>query len=364
MAVLSFTTSPVTMHRTSPLVLILLALAGCAEQAPKALTNPAWAVQASGTTARLQAVSIVDANVVWASGTGGTVAVTTDGGDTWRSGIVPGADSLEFRDVHGVDAQTAFLLSAGPGDASRIYRTTDGGASWTLQFTNPEPAGFFDCFDFWDADHGLAFSDTVDGQLYLLTTDDGEHWRHIPPETLPQPLPNEGAFAASGTCVVTGEAGQVWFGTGASGVAARVFSSADFGRTWTVVETPLFARTPSSGIYTLAFRDQFHGAVLGGDYAHNTTLLDSTVAITTDGGRTWSRGGNAPLRGAVFGAAYIPGATTLLAVGPDGSARSDDDGRTWTRLDTLNYWSVDALAPDAVWAVGPDGRIAKLTSSP
>ena len=39
-------------------------------------------------------------------------------------------------------------MSAGTGDASRIYRTTDGGEHWTLQFTNPDAAGFFDAIAF------------------------------------------------------------------------------------------------------------------------------------------------------------------------------------------------------------------------
>ena len=352
--------------RCSPLVLVLLlAAAGCGAEPPAALTNPVWEPQVSGTEARLQAVSIVDANVVWAGGTGGTYVVTTDGGATWRRGIVPGADTLEFRDVHGVDARTAYLLSAGPGAASRIYRTTDGGATWTLLFINPEPEGFFDCFDFWDAAHGLAFSDSIEGRLYLLVTEDGATWTRLPTETLPPALPGEGAFAASGTCVVTRPGGHVWVGTGASGAAARVFHSADYGRTWTVAETPIVSDTPSSGIYSLAFRDARHGAALGGDYARRDTLLTRTVATTDDGGATWTPGGAAPLRGAVFGAAYVPGTATptLLAVGPDGSAFSTDNGRTWTRIDSENYWSVAALGPDAAWAVGPEGRIARLKNN-
>ncbi len=348
--------------RSSPLVLLLFALlTGCTGR-PAAFTNPHWEAQASGTEARLQAVSIVSESVVWASGTGGTYARTTDGGATWHAGTVPGADTLEFRDVHGVDAQTAYLLSAGTGAASRIYKTTDGGATWALLFTNPEPEGFFDCFAFWDATHGLAFSDSIEGRLYLLVTEDGATWTRIPPETLPPALPGEGAFAASGTCVVTLAGGHVWFGTGASGVAARVFHSADYGRTWAVSETPLVSDTPTAGSYSLSFRDETHGAVLGGDYARRDTLLARTVATTSDGGATWMLAAPAPLRGAVFGATFVPGAATptLVAVGPDGSAYSTDNGGKWARLDSVEYWSVAAFAPDAVWAVGPEGRIARL----
>ena len=100
--------------------------------------------QTSGTDQLLIGVSPVDENTAWVSGTGGTFLRTEDGGDTWMVGVVPGADSLQFRDVHALDTRTAWLLAAGTGDASRVYRTTDGGRSWTLQFTNQEPAGFYD----------------------------------------------------------------------------------------------------------------------------------------------------------------------------------------------------------------------------
>ena len=117
--------------------------------------------QKSKVPGRLQAVSAVNEKIVWASGTGGSFTVTTNGGASWRSGVVAGADSLEFRDVHGVDEKTAYLLSAGNGTASRIYKTTDAGQNWQLQFINRDSTAFYDCFAFWDPLAGIAFSDSV-----------------------------------------------------------------------------------------------------------------------------------------------------------------------------------------------------------
>ena len=111
-----------------------------------AVHTPTLTPQDSGTTQSLISVSPVNKRVVWASGRGGTFAVTTDGGATWRSGVVPGAESLQFRDVEGVSDTVAYLLSIGNGADSRIYKTTDGGATWSLQFQNQDPAAFFDCF--------------------------------------------------------------------------------------------------------------------------------------------------------------------------------------------------------------------------
>jgi len=284
-----------------------------------------------------------------------------DGGTTWTVGVVPQADSLEFRDVHGVDAQVAYLLSAGPGTASRIYKTIDGGLNWTRQFTNMEPDGFFDCMDFWDPQRGLAYSDAVDSTFYIITTDDGgTTWSGVPPPDLPTPLPGEGGFAASGTCVIAHGNGIALIGTGASGIAARVLRTSDYGQTWDISTTPLTSDSPTSGIFTLAFRDSANGAALGGDFARTDSHFVN-VAVTSDGGRTWHLAGGTSLKGAVFGAAYIHGTTspTLVAVSPTGSDYSTNNGQTWTRVDSLDYWSVTFYSVHAGWAVGPDGRIAK-----
>src|SRR5947208_13016268 len=108
-----------------------------------------WTPQSSGTTASLRGLAEVDDQVAWASGTGGTYLLTTDGGATWSAAQVPGAETLDFRDVHALDEHTAWLLSAGPGAHSRVYFTSDGGRSWKLRFTNPDDEGFWDAIAFW-----------------------------------------------------------------------------------------------------------------------------------------------------------------------------------------------------------------------
>ncbi|HEX4594813.1 MAG TPA: hypothetical protein VH157_11090, partial [Bryobacteraceae bacterium] len=179
-----------------------------------------WVTHASGVTASLRGVSAINDRVVWASGTRGTYLQTTDGGATWRAATVPGAETLDFRDVHAVDARVAYLLASGPGDKSRIYKTADSGVHWTLQFTNPDPKGFFDALAFWDARHGIVLGDPVEGEFVILTTADaGEHWVR---QHTPRALPNEGAFAASGTCLIARGLHEAWFATGGPG-GARVF---------------------------------------------------------------------------------------------------------------------------------------------
>ena len=122
---------------------------------------------------QLRGISAVSDKVAWASGAKGTVLRTTDGGKKWLQMEIVGADNLDFRDIQAFDQNTAYVLSIGPGDDSRIYKTADGGRIWQRQFTNRDPKAFYDCFAFWDSTHGIAMSDSVDGKFPLIATSDG-----------------------------------------------------------------------------------------------------------------------------------------------------------------------------------------------
>ena len=235
--------------------LTLAAAVGCSRASPSADPSaapvaPSLTPQVSGTRNRLQAVSPVSARVVWASGVGGTYALTTDGGATWRAAVVPGADSLEFRDVEGVSERVAYLLAAGPGDRSRIYRTDDGGRSWSLQFVSRDTSAFYDCFAFWNERSGFTMSDAVDGRFPVVRTTDGGAWSDIG-DRLPSAQPGEGAFAASGTCTAALEERYGWIATGAA-ARARVLRTTDRGDSWSETATPIAQGGETRGAATIA----------------------------------------------------------------------------------------------------------------
>jgi len=180
--------------------------------------TPVLTDQSMKTNVRFQAVSALSGQVAWISGTRGTWARTLDGGKTWQAGLVPGADSLEFRDVQAASADTAWLLSSGNGNLSRIYRTTNGGQTWSIQFVSTDQRAFFDCIAFWDARRGVAIGDAVEKDFILLRTEDGgATWNRV--AGLPPAIEGEGLFAASGTCLLTGPDGFAWFGSGAAKTA-------------------------------------------------------------------------------------------------------------------------------------------------
>ncbi len=341
------------------------------------LAAPQWSIQTSGTTARLRGVSAVSDRVAWASGSESTVLLTTDGGKIWKRVAVT-TDKLDFRDIDAFDDRTAYVLSIGNGPASRIYKTTDAGATWTLQFKNDDPKAFYDAMSFWNRDHGIVIGDSINGQFCILITENGGRaWTRVAASALPPALESEGAFAASGTNIAVFGKTHRWIGTGAAR-KARVLRTTDRGRTWAIADTPL-AAGPSAGIFSIAFRDAMHGIIVGGDYTKENEAIDN-LAVTTDGGVTWTlvRG----LSGYRSAVAYVPGSNppALVAVGPSGVDYSTDDGRTWIKVDmrntkfeirnsqseilsgfdTLSFARARLRGRGIGWAAGARGTIARL----
>jgi photosystem II stability/assembly factor-like uncharacterized protein len=320
------------------------------------IAHAQWQPQTIRSDADFRGLCVVSAKVAWVSGTKGTYGRTTDGGKTWSVGTVPGAAKLDFRDVEAFGETTAYLLSAGPGENSRIYKTADGGKTWTLQFNNADQEAFFNALAFWDDQHGVALGDPVKGQFQLLATEEGgTNWKPLSGIDLPPALPNEGAFAASGTCLVTQGKEGIWFCTGGA-KTARVFHSTDRGQHWTVHETPIRAGAASAGIFSIAFRDRDHGMIVGGDYRKPNDSA-ATAALTNDGGKTWTLLDRPfPFRSGVAWAK-----DRWVAVGTSGSDYSPDDGATWKPLDRNNYNSVGFTKAGEGWAVGPRGRVTMFT---
>jgi photosystem II stability/assembly factor-like uncharacterized protein len=340
---------------------LLFAVAGALALVPAASSahaSYAWHVTPTGTNAHFRGLSAVSATTAWVSGytaTDGVVMRTTDRGATWQDVSPAGAAGLQFRDIEAFDADRAVAMSIGnfPADF-RIYVTSDGGQTWSITQQNTNPGAFYDCMTFFNDQRGLLVSDPPDGQHFLvLATDDGGLSWHVTGQQMPQALPGEAAFAASGECI-TSHGGRAWFGTS----AGRVFRSDDGGTSWTVSQTPIASGGGTNGINGLAFRSGQHGLAVGGDFLAPTASPDN-FAATSDGGQTWSLLPGAPPE-------YRSGVTwvnghTAIAVGLTGSDFSTDFGTTWQTFDDGSFDTVDCANPNACWASGAAGRVAYLT---
>lgn len=329
---------------------VLVASLGSCSLAPR--------VQYLEASPSLRGLSAWSNSLAWVSGSGEAVAMSLDGGRTWQQVEVPvgsptPAEPLDYRDLEVLSPAEIVLMAAGPGENSRVFRTQDGGTHWSLCAINQDPEGFWDGIAFWDAQRGLLVGDPLDGKLTILrTSDGGRSWHPTPTTGIPAAIAGEYAFAASGTSLAVAGDSRAWIATGGS--VARVYRSTDGGDSWEVVESPLSAGTPGSGIFSIAFRDAQHGVIVGGDYERPEQVL-TLAAWTEDGGQTWHPADSSPAgyRSAV---SWQPRHRRWVAVGPTGIDISKD-GRTWNPLpDSLpGFHSVDGN-----WMSGADGRAAYL----
>ena len=336
---------------------LAFAVAAAISTAHVGASQPASPLQNTGFDSNLRGVSVsamgAGKHVLWISGSRGIVARSLDEGSSWQQLKIDGAADLDFRDVEGFGAAVAYVMSSGDGEQSRIYKTTDGGKSWTLQYTNKRPGYFLDSLVCESPARCFALSDPVEGKFLLLSTNDGQHWRELPRDKMPAALPTEGAFAASGTSIALCN-NDIYFGTG--GPAARVFHSADHGRSWTVVETPMASGNASSGIFSIACHGHSLVAV-GGDYKEPAKPNQAAI-YSQDSGATWHLAAQQPggYRSAV---AFLSG-RRCLAVGTNGSNISNDAGVHWRRLDTFNLNAIGVRA-GASCAVGPKGTVVPVS---
>ena len=323
-----------------------------------------WKVQTSGIESNLRGVSVAktrDAKgapvpVVWASGSNGVILKSAGEGKTWKRLHVTGGDTLDFRGIVAFDTSTAYVMSSGEGDKSRIYKTTDGGEIWNLQYTDKRKEFFLDSIACLSETSCFALGDPIDGKFLLLATTDGEHWNPLPSGNMPIALTGEGAFAASNTClVVSGK--EIFFGTG--GPAARVFHSTDLGRTWSVSETPIESSKPSAGIFSVALSGSNLIMVVGGDYKESGRPY-RVAGYSADGGKTWRLAAQQP-GGYRSGMAPVDDGR-WVAVGPNGEDISGDSGAHWKHTDSLNLNAVALLDIRTGWAVGPNGTIARFVN--
>lgn len=388
------------MQFASLSAILLLAAGNAAAQSAAAVpvqpdAKQVWTLQDSGTTASLRGIDSVDGSVAWASGSEGTVLKTIDGGAHWTKCSVPdastGGATLDFRGIEAWDSATAIVMASGPGEKSRLYKTVDGCASWSLLFKNPDsPDGFFDSFWFNAVyGHGLLLGDPVKGRFAAFVTEDGGvTWTPDPHKGLGLQDKSLAAFAASNTSIARsnhqyiegfvtgGKSGAVlfsrWTPPHLIGLPQHLKRGEAGGPAWSSRALPLTANSDASGAFSIAYRafESPHKEILkkgsgstlektwrlvavGGDYTKPDNSK-GTAAFSMDAGKRWTASATPPhgYRSAVQWSSDLD---LWVTAGTNGSDISRDDGKTWQSLDTGN-WNALSLP----FIVGPKGRIGRI----
>ncbi|MBL4710288.1 MAG: hypothetical protein JKY48_17800 [Flavobacteriales bacterium] len=282
--------------------------------------------QVSPVNTSIRGISILDSNIIWLSGAKGTILRTSNGGVSWEKLNPPDQDSLDFRDVEAFSENSALITSA--GYPSRVYKTIDGGISWSLVHENLDSAAFMNSIAFKNQNEGIILGDQLGGRhLILKTNDQGETWTRIDSNSLPKPLKIENGFAASGSCIAIDGAGNYFIGLG--GEAIRVFSSKD-GENWQATTTPMNSKSSSFGVYSIAHGNGITIGV-GGDYltpdsSHFGILYDSNEWQLTKGA---VNGYRSVIDYSDKGKFWVCGGTNGLDL-------SLDDGETWKTISVEN----------------------------
>ena len=297
-------------------------------------------------------VAVVDENVVWGVAFdqlisnqipgNHTIKVikTVDGGTNWEVFDIENAKGRISFDIEAFDAEVAFITTQdfGNGNGKGVFKTEDGGLSWTEKLNNLS-AGVW--IRFFDELEGIV----INRQAMAKTLDGGESWQFVHPANIPNYDAQEFTIVASGnnSCITIGD--NIWFGTN----MGRVFRSTDRGNNWEAFDAAL---GNSAVIKSIAFSDELKGMAL------NTSLFYTTFSRTKDGGTTWEKiEGTSNI--SVANIEHIPGtedafvaaSDRLVSTGNQSSVFTTDYGNTWTEInDKVGFAGIEFISPTVGWA--------------
>ncbi len=310
----------------------------------------------SNTDALIIGLQSFNDSIVWASGTYSTLLKSSNAGVDWKVFTYPEVDSLQFRDVHPISDKEAIVLSAGEGRLSQIFYFHEE-SGWRKVFQMKNNQGFIDAVQFWRNGQGLVYGDATDSLAYILkTTDFGRSWDRIP--TAPLANEGEGGFASSGSNILTGEEGKAWIATGANG-SARVFYTADYGRSWGIKNTPMI--TGEFAGLTAIKRSNDKLWITGGDLAITDQQLEN-VYYSEDNGENWEALPNHQTLGSFYGMAvtnYLDNEFVLVC-GPKGAEIWLGDQQKWKTLSEEDIWTTTFIDSRTALMAGRNGKLFKV----
>jgi photosystem II stability/assembly factor-like uncharacterized protein len=308
------------------------------------------------TQASIRGLSVINENNLWISGSGGSVFRTNDGGKSWIDCSISKEKENDFRSLHAFDSLRAIVI--GINNPAIIYSTINGGNSWTEMDSISATGLFFNSLKFNNSTEGLAVSDPVDDQFFVIQTKDGgQNWIKC---KLPKALKGESNFAASNTCIEYLAGGKVWIACG--GPKSQVYKTNDNGLSWQAITSPITSKQAADGIYSICFRNEKQGMIVGGNYQYPNEN-DSIACYSFDGGESWNLAQKMPsgFRSCVQ---YFADKSDTIAVamGKTGFDYSFDDGVNWHKGGTNGYYTIRAI-PGLLkgYAAGADGRVAYVS---
>ena len=316
--------------------------------------QPTVEILTTGNKTSLRGLSVVNDNVIWVSGSGGTVGKSSNGGKNWKWMTVKGFDTTEFRDIEAFDANTAIIMAI--AEPAYILKTTDGGDSWKIVYENKTKGMFLDAMDFFNPNHGIVVGDPIKNQVFLAVTDDGgDTWKEIK-DKRPMADSGEAFFAASGTNIRLFGSEKIFFVSG--GKKSRLFTESG------TTTLPIIQGKETTGANSIDVYDNGNMkaskqmAVVGGDFSAAASS-ENNCFITTDGGKTW-KAPKEPPHGYRSCVEYLS-KDDLLSCGLNGVDYSFNGGKTWQWISKESFHVCRiAKLGNTIFLAGNNGKIGKI----
>jgi photosystem II stability/assembly factor-like uncharacterized protein len=338
-------------------VLIALLLVIIAGNGSLFAQNPEVEVLTAGTKTNLRGLSVVNDNVIWVSGSHGTVGKSLNSGKNWNWMTVKGFEGKDFRDIEAFDANTAIIMAI--DSPAYILKTIDGGTTWKIVYENKTKGMFLDAMDFSDVKNGMVVGDPVNQDIFLAyTNDNGNTWKEIGADhKRPVADSGEAFFAASGTNIRVFRDGNYFIVSG--GKKSRLITkTSSFG-------LPVIQGKETTGANSIDIFDNGNPRtagkkmiIVGGDFSAASST-EKNCFYSSNGGKTW-KAPKTPPHGYRSCVEFLS-PKDIISCGLNGVDYSNDGGRNW-KLTSKESFNVCHIARNgsAFFLAGENGKIAKI----
>jgi photosystem II stability/assembly factor-like uncharacterized protein len=317
--------------------------------------TPSVEVLTSGTKTSIRGLCVVNDNIIWVSGSNGTVGKSNNGGKKWKWFTVKGFEKTDFRDIEAFDASTAIIM--GIAEPAYILKTIDGGETWKVVYENKTKGMFLDAMEFWNEQAGIVVGDPINGRFFITRTfDGGSSWQDIPFDKRPVAESGEACFAASGTNVRTLDRDEAVFVSG--GLKSRLYKRDD------MIPIPIIQGKETTGSNSVSVWDHNKRKggkrmiVVGGDFNVDSSQ-EKNCAITNDGGKSWEKP-NTPPHGYRSCVEFVSD-SDVFSCGLTGVDYSPNGGKDWNWISKEGFHVCRiAKKGTSIFLAGGNGKIGKI----
>lgn len=298
---------------------------------------------------------------IWVSGSKGVVGISTNGGLSWKWQQVPGYEKRDFRDIAAFDSANAIIMAV--AEPAVILKTSNGGQSWQLVFSDTTPGMFLDAMHFINPTNGIVVGDPINGKAFIAyTIDGGEHWNPFSDSVEQNRLSldsGEAFFASSGANIQLMNSNKPFEFFMVSGGQHSRLIGVGFPFNQNI---PFSSLGTTKGANALAMKNKKKGVIVGGDFSNDQSAFQTCWLVNTTSSNPFRQ----PLQ-PTFGyrsSVIWVNNKLLLACGTSGIDISADEGNHWKNISTSGF-HVAATHKKSKWIflAGSNGRLARIPKS-